>query len=406
MKAPFPYHGGKSRHAARIWQELGDPDVYVEPFAGSLAVLLNRAWPEPARREVVCDKDANIVNFWRALAADPHCVARWADAPTFHQECTARHRWIQRTNAERAAAVRDDPDYYDVRAAGYWVHGVSNWIGGGYGTPNVLKKDGSPWEDIPHASGAQGVQVARPARAEPHDRAPYMRDTDNSGRGVTAQRAVTPDRMPSDYVPYMAGQHAQGKGVTAQRANLPERNPIYVSKDPGGMGVQAQRIDGNNQKPDWETIGSGDIGTGQRLFGWFEALAQRLARVIVLDRDWTSALTPSVLMLHSKASKRPSVSIFLDPPYRTDTDTYHTDLYGDREHHTDVATAAYEWALEHGGKYRIAYAMNVDDFPVPDGWTYIDWQKGTSNVADDRIIFSPACVGGRQLGFDALLDGA
>ena len=42
LAAPFPYFGGKRRAAPAIWRALGDPSGYVEPFAGSAAVLLAR----------------------------------------------------------------------------------------------------------------------------------------------------------------------------------------------------------------------------------------------------------------------------------------------------------------------------------------------------------------------------
>ena len=70
MKAPFPWFGGKSRVASVVWQAIGNVDNYVEPFAGSLAVLLARReshvradglWPT----ETVNDKDAYLANFWR-----------------------------------------------------------------------------------------------------------------------------------------------------------------------------------------------------------------------------------------------------------------------------------------------------------------------------------------------------
>jgi hypothetical protein len=43
LRAPFPYFGGKSIVAPRVWELLG-PNLsrYVEPFAGSAAVLLAR----------------------------------------------------------------------------------------------------------------------------------------------------------------------------------------------------------------------------------------------------------------------------------------------------------------------------------------------------------------------------
>lgn len=42
LQAPFPYFGGKSVIAPRIWEAFGDVPNYVEPFFGSGAVLLAR----------------------------------------------------------------------------------------------------------------------------------------------------------------------------------------------------------------------------------------------------------------------------------------------------------------------------------------------------------------------------
>jgi site-specific DNA-adenine methylase len=42
LAAPFPYFGGKSLACETVWAALGDPENYVEPFAGSAATLLGR----------------------------------------------------------------------------------------------------------------------------------------------------------------------------------------------------------------------------------------------------------------------------------------------------------------------------------------------------------------------------
>ena len=55
LKAPFPYFGGKSRVALQVWERFGDVANYVEPFAGSLAVLLGR--PTEPKTETVNDLD-------------------------------------------------------------------------------------------------------------------------------------------------------------------------------------------------------------------------------------------------------------------------------------------------------------------------------------------------------------
>ena len=94
VKAPFPWFGGKRRVANLVWEALGDVDNYVEPFAGSLAVLLERPASHAARCETVNDADSYLANFWRALAADPEAVAYHADWPVNETDLFARHLWL------------------------------------------------------------------------------------------------------------------------------------------------------------------------------------------------------------------------------------------------------------------------------------------------------------------------
>lgn len=68
LAAPFVWFGGKRRVAPEVWAALGDVDNYVEPFAGSLAVLLGRpAWHRQRVETANDDADAFLANFWRAL---------------------------------------------------------------------------------------------------------------------------------------------------------------------------------------------------------------------------------------------------------------------------------------------------------------------------------------------------
>ncbi len=135
--APFPWFGGKSAAAHLVWQALGDVGNYIEPFAGSLAVLLNR--PHPARVVTVNDLDGYLVNFWRAVQAAPEEVAKWADWPVSELDLTARHAWLVNTGRERISALQSDPDFYDAKVAGWWVWGLCSWIGSGWCAGN------GPW---------------------------------------------------------------------------------------------------------------------------------------------------------------------------------------------------------------------------------------------------------------------
>lgn len=73
MKPPFSYFGGKILAAPRIVEVLPTHGHYVEPFAGSLAVLL--AKPR-SRMETVNDLDADLMVFWRVLRDRPADLAR------------------------------------------------------------------------------------------------------------------------------------------------------------------------------------------------------------------------------------------------------------------------------------------------------------------------------------------
>lgn len=84
LKAPFPWFGGKSRVAADVWARFGDTPNYVEPFAGSMSVLLGRPKDHARKIETVNDLDGFVANFWRAVAHDPEAIyllGNWPATP-------------------------------------------------------------------------------------------------------------------------------------------------------------------------------------------------------------------------------------------------------------------------------------------------------------------------------------
>ena len=132
LRAPFPYFGGKSVIAQRVWERLSNPRQYIEPFCGSAAMLL--AAPAPASLEVIGDVNHHVANFWRATKCQPEAVWSWSDYPVSHVDLYARHGWL--TEASRVAALREallDPEWPgDAQIAGWWVWGQCCWIGSGW----------------------------------------------------------------------------------------------------------------------------------------------------------------------------------------------------------------------------------------------------------------------------------
>ena len=176
LRAPFPWFGGKRRVAPEVWQGIGDVANFVEPFAGSLAVLLDRPTTHIHSVETVNDVDAYICNFWRAVRADPEGVAREADRPVNENDLLAMHVWLVNTGRERIAHLEADVDFYDVRVAGLWVAGICMWIGSGWCSGH------GPWTSVDGllTKGTPGQGVNR--------QLPHL---GNPGRGVNRKRQET-----------------------------------------------------------------------------------------------------------------------------------------------------------------------------------------------------------------------
>jgi DNA adenine methylase len=178
LKAPFPWFGGKSRAADIIWSALGDVGNYVEPFAGSLAVLLTR--PHAPQIETVNDKDQYVANFWRALSRNPAAVSKHADWPVNEADLSARHAWLVTEGRERLTRLAADPDFYDAKVAGWWVWGQCAWIGSGWcsGTGPWRADNGA----LVRGNAGQGIN-----RKLPH--------LGNAGQGIREYLSALADRL-------------------------------------------------------------------------------------------------------------------------------------------------------------------------------------------------------------------
>ena len=74
LKPPVPYYGSKATLAPQIVSTFPEQHVrYVEPFAGSLAVLLAKP---ASKHEIVNDLDSRLMVFWRVLRDRPEELAR------------------------------------------------------------------------------------------------------------------------------------------------------------------------------------------------------------------------------------------------------------------------------------------------------------------------------------------
>ena len=177
VRAPFPWFGGKSRVADEVWRRFGDVPNYIEPFAGSLAVLLAR--PHDPGTETVNDRDAYLANFWRAVQSDPQEVALWAGHPVSELDILARHKWLCAIQPDFIDRMRNEPEFYNSKVAGWWLYGICAWIGGGW----CRERERGDKPQLPHLGDA-GMGINR--------KLPHLGD---AGRGALLWMLQLADRL-------------------------------------------------------------------------------------------------------------------------------------------------------------------------------------------------------------------
>ena len=365
LVAPFPYFGGKARIAPIVWQALGQPRHYFEPFFGSGAVLLARPDYDPQKHiETIGDADGYVANAWRAIRSDPDQVAYWCDWPVNHVDLAARRRRLLAARQDLVRKLVEDEEWYDARLAGYWVWGMSIWIGGGFTDESQSDTLGQR----PHLTDT-GTGVAKMSlRAAADTNTGRRPDLADGGKGVAkvSLRPVTDvglGRRP----------HLTGTGSGVHRLSL--------------------RQEAHGESTAW--------GRTPAIYDWMRRLAERLRYVRVVCGDWTR------LCGGNWQARLGSAGFFFDPPYGV----------RDRDHiydqdSRDVARAVAEWSLERGKDkaYRIVIAgYDEHEWLLDHGWTVYHWKatggyssfgpgkQGAKNRFREALYFSPYCLSLPQL---------
>jgi hypothetical protein len=252
IRAPFPWFGGKARVASLIWDRLGwDIGTYVEPFAGSCAVALNR--PDKFKGWITLnDIDGNISNFWRAMKQAPEEVAMHASSPVNECDLHARHLSLVNNAQKLTSRLMADPDYFEPKTAGWWAWGLCLWIGGGW------------------CSG-QGGWMAQ----EDEEGIPALVALGNGGQKINRQ------------LPHLGN----GKGVNRQLPHLGDGGQGVARQLPhlGDGGQEAQRLEFLNT--------------------WFAKLSDLLHDSRTCCGSWERVLSVGTMTRNGIAG------VLLDPPY-------------------------------------------------------------------------------------------
>ncbi len=330
LRAPFPWFGGKRKVAAEVWRRFGAVRNYVEPFFGSGAVLLGR--PEVDGNETINDLDGYVANFWRAVKRAPDEVAEWADNPVNENDLHARHVWLLQQRETLRPRLEGDPDWCDAKVAGWWVWGISCWIGSGWCSGN-----GPWWVD----EAGQLVHLG------------------DNGRGVKRQLVHLGDN---------------GQGVNRQT----------ISTNLSGVAANLVRS-GNNKQGDRHAA----------LVAWMRALSARLERVRVASGDWSRVCGGSVTFKHGLTAVflDPPYADTADRQdflYREDSlDVAHAVREWAIENGSNpllrIALCGYE------GEHKMPDSWAVHEWNAGEGFG-AQASDRSGNGKRERIWFSPACV--------------
>ncbi len=418
-KAPMPWWGGKADAAEAVWDALGDVPHFVDPFMGSLAVLLRR--PHPSNRtyfsETVNDADGLLVNAFRSIQWSPDATAEAASWPVAEADLHARHlallRWRTDNQLEH---LMGDPTFHDPVMAGWWIWGQSCWIGSGWcsgdgawtvgddGRITRRDRDGDVEggrRKRPHL-GHGGEGVNRPQTREPgvSRQAPNVSD---DGRGPNHPGLPEPGTG-GGVRRKMPNVNDSGHGVNRPqvREEGVGRQLPAVSKGGQGSNHPALREGGIGLEPDFHPM------VMPELLRWFRFLSARLRHVRILNGDWRRAVTNGATKILTVRQGDGPCGIVLDPPYG-DAAGRHDKLYAHDS--LTVAAEAREWALGVGDDTQLrivfaGYEGEHGDAFARAGWREREWFRkgflkgGMANQSKDghqqgreRLWLSPHCLG-------------
>ena len=394
LKFPAPYYGGKQLAAPAVWAALGDVEHFCEPFCGTCAVLLRR--PHECNRtyhsETVNDADGLLVNALRGIQLHPEATADAASRFVAEADLHAIHGALIRWKAEQELEhLMGDPAFCDPQMAGWFLWGMSCWIGSGWCSGK------GPW--IVNADG----RLTRREKDEPEPgvnrQLPHISD---DGMGVnhsgTREPGVNRQR------PHL-GDDGMGVNHAGTREPGVNRQRPHLSGD--GMGVNHS---GTREPGVWADDDFHEM-TMPELRRWFLFLSARLRHVRILNGDWHRAVTNGATKILSVRQGDGHCGVFLDPPY-ADTANRAAGLYAHDS--LTVAHDAREWAIANGNQpwLRIVFAgyeAEHSDHFARAGWREVEWFKAghltggygnlgggdggsTSQQNRERLWLSPHCL--------------
>ncbi len=314
-------------------------------------------------------------NAWRSMQFAPDEVARWCDWPVNHADLRARKLELQRKREYLLEGLISDPKWCDPELAGYWIWGMSCWIGGGF-----MNSDSEQRPSVGNTGEAIHALCQRPQLSK------------SQGLDALGKR------------PRLAGWGEFGVNRIDERPQLGGIPHIGSSGDHAGGGHGVHQLGGGwgrSKASAPRTLPDYDVAVTEpynvNLYKWFRQLSERLRYVRVVCGDWSRVCGGNW------QDNRGDVGLYFDPPYSTAANRQ-AGIYS-----TDSLTVADDiraWCLERGDRptYRIVLSGYYEEHEslLSAGWTVRRWKaaKGYSrngsqaakNTEREALFISPHCL--------------
>jgi len=290
-----------------------------------------------------------VANFWRAVQGDPEAVAQWADWPCSECDMHAKHAWLKGQREDLTRRLEGDPEFFDAKAAGWWVWATCLSIGGS------LFANG-PWVVV------DGELVCLPRERGVKRQLPHL---GNAGMGIHRK------------LPHLGDA---GRGIHRKRPHL------------GNAGMGECEL--------WS----------DHLRAYMQSLADRLRRVRVCCGDWARVTGPAPTYKHGITGvflDPPYSQDERDPScYATDSPGVAAEclqwcLANGENPLLRIALCGY---AGEGHEPLESAGWSVSAWKAHGGYSTQRKSGVNENKHRERIWFSPACLGDEPAGAPTLMD--
>jgi site-specific DNA-adenine methylase len=372
IKQLYTYFGSKKKIVDLVWEYLSDVTCFLEPFAGTAVVAINR--PAHVKNVYLNDYDCHIVNVLRACMYKPEELIDYICHPRLELDLHMISDYLSRPSVKTGLREKlmTRLDYCDARMAGWWVWGINHWIGGSW--CNCI--------------------LQTPDALTAHYENPFFDGDEYAPSDQSTKRNKIVDRNKNTHALLEEEDLDDSKQVSSGRKKLEARNRNTHAL------LEEEDFDDSKQVSSWRMkLAYGNQNTHALCDGprrehvakMVNAIYNNLSETKIMYGDFERVLTDSYI-------NNTPCGVFLDPPY---VPVKGRDMaYGasDTSNHNEIFERAKKWFLDNRKRKELriilcGHSMDFED--MPKDVKKIQWKRGSGycknkvDNAEEMLCLSP-----------------